>query len=418
MKMGTITGPPSDGNAARAATVPRLRICHVAYTFYEADNRVIRYAREMVGRGHLVDVIALRREDQPMPQMLDGVRVFRIQRRSVTESTAVVYLAKLLWFLTKASAVLTYLQVKHRYDVVHVHNIPDFLVWSALLPKLTGARVILDIHDIVPELYKGKFGASERSLTFRALLAVERASCAFADHVIVANELWRDTLLRRSTRRCTAILNYPDISLFKPLDTHRPAGAPFVFLYPGSLNHHQGVDVAIRAFALTRNAMPDAQFHVYGHGPARPALEQLVETLGLQQRVKIMNRVPIQEMAAIIAAAQVGVVPKRADGFGNEAFSTKILEFMASGVPVIVSRTRVDEHHFNPTLVRFVTPGDEQDLAAAMLEVYRNAGGTPDRVEAARRFALLNSWQQHGGEYRQLVESLARPTWSGQVAAL
>jgi glycosyltransferase involved in cell wall biosynthesis len=408
-KQAAATGPPAR----------RLRVCHVAYTFYEADNRVIRYATEMAGRGHSVDVIALRRPGLPLIETLDGVRVIRIQRRSVNESAAAVYLAKLIWFFTKTSAVLTGLHVKRRYDVVHVHNVPDFLVFSALVPKLTGARVILDIHDIVPELYKGKFGITEQSGTFRALLGVERASCSFADHVIVANDLWRDTLLRRSANRCTSILNYPDTSLFKPLETStREHGAPFVFLYPGSLNHHQGVDVAIRAFALAKDEMPDAQFHVYGHGPARPMLEQLIQELQLRGRVKIMDRVPIQEMARIIASADVGVVPKRADGFGNEAFSTKILEFMASGVPVIVSRTRVDEHHFNSTLVRFVTPGDERDLATAMVELYRNTGDAQARAEAARTFAHLNSWQRHGGEYRQLVESLVRPTWSGQAAAL
>ena len=403
---------------APAPPARRLRICHVAYTFYEADNRVIRYATELARRGHLVDVIALRRAGQPLIETADGVRAIHIQRRSVTESTAVVYLAKLVWFLTKAFTVLTCLHVRHRYDVVHVHNVPDFLVFSALVPKLTGARVILDIHDIVPELYKGKFGITEQSGTFKALLGVERASCSFADHVIVANDLWRDTLLRRSANRCTSILNYPDVSLFKPLEASRRTTAPFVFLYPGSLNHHQGVDVAIRAFALAKDEMPDTQFHVYGHGPARPMLEQLVQELRLRGRVKIMDRVPIQEMARIIASANVGVVPKRADGFGNEAFSTKILEFMASGVPVIVSRTRVDEHHFNPTLVRFFTPGDERDLATAMVELYRNTGDAQLRADAAHKFAHLNSWQRHGGEYRQLVESLVRPAWSGQAAAL
>jgi len=374
----------------------------------------------MVSRGHSVDVIALRRGDQSRIERCDGVRVFRIQRRTVSESTAATYLAKLIWFLVKASSVLTGLHLRQRYDVVHVHNVPDFLVFAALIPKLAGARVILDIHDIVPELYQGKFGTGQRSATFKALLGVERASCAFADHVIVANELWRDTLLGRSTEQCTAILNYPDISLFKPLKPHfQRADAPFVFLYPGSLNHHQGVDVAVRAFALAREMLPTAEFHIYGDGPARPLLVRLIDELALHGRVKLMDRVSIHEMAPIIGAADVGLVPKRADGFGNEAFSTKILEFMASGVPVIVSRTRVDEHHFDSTLVRFCAPGDEHDFATAMVEIYRNRDAAALRVEMARKFAQRNSWQQHGEKYRQLVESLVRPSWSGgQAAAL
>lgn len=395
-----------------------LRVCHLAYTFYETDNRVIRYAREMRSQGHDVDVIVLRQRGQPLVGYSDGVRVIGIQQRSVTETAAVVYLAKLLWFLTKATALLTGLHLRHRYDVVHVHNVPDFLVFAALVPKLTGARLILDIHDIMPELYLGKFGRDDHSKTFKSLLMVERASCSFANHVIVANDLWHETLMRRSTKHCTTILNYPDISLFKPLPPERRrTEGPFVFLYPGSLNHHQGVDVAVRAFALVKGEMPNSEFHVYGEGPSRPLLTKLVHDLGVEDRVRIMNRVSLVQMAGIIASADVGVVPKRADGFGNEAFSTKILEFMASGVPVIVSRTCVDEHHFDSTLVRFVVSGDEGDLASALLDTFQNRAAARNRAEIAQKFAIRNSWQQRGGEYRTLVESLVATGWSRHTAA-
>ena len=417
---------PTTNHVERSATdtsvsaVPasRLRICHVAYTFYEGDNRVMRYAREMASQGHDVDVIGLRQAGQPMTGTLDGVRVMRIQQRSVTEKGAAVYLAKLLWFLAKATAVLSGLHLKRCYDVVHVHNVPDFLIFAAIVPKLGGARLILDIHDILPELYAGKFGGDHHSPAFRSLLLVERASCAFANHVIVANDLWHDTLVRRSARRCTTILNYPDLSVFKPLSAvQKKTEGPFVFLYPGSLNHHQGVDIAVKAFSLVKDEMRDAELHVYGEGPAKPLLIRLVDDLKVAGRVRIMDRVPIAEMAKIIAAADVGVVPKRADGFGNEAFSTKILEFMATNVPVIVSKTCVDAHHFNSMLVRFFAPGDERDLATAMLDVFSNRGNARTRAEAARQFAIRNSWQARGGEYRELITALVAPASSGPASS-
>ena len=399
------------------SAAPRLRICHLAYTFYESDNRVIRYAQDMASQGHDVDVIALRRKGQSSVDYPGGVRLLRIQRRSVTETSVVQYLAKLVWFLAKAGALLSALHVRHRYDVVHVHNMPDFLVFAAVLPKLTGARIILDIHDIMPEMYAGKFGAEERSWGFKSLVAVERAACRFADHVISANDLWHETLLRRSARRCTTLLNYPDISLFKPASTDgRKENQPFTFLYPGSLNHHQGVDVAVRAFSVAVRDMPGSEFHIHGDGPAKPLLAQLIGELSMEDRIRLKNRVSITEMADIISAADVGVVPKRADGFGNEAFSTKILEFMASRVPVIVSRTRVDEHHFDASLVRFFKSGDEQDLAAAMLDVFQNRAEALSRAEAGLTFARLNSWQERGREYRTLVGSLLSPSWSRSEA--
>ena len=103
---------------------------------------------------------------------------------------------------------------------MHVHNVPDFLVFSALSPKLKGTPVILDIHDLLPEFYASKFKISHASLLFKFLVVVERWSAAFADHVIIANHLWRDRLVARSSRgdKCSVVRNRPDLDIF----TQRP----------------------------------------------------------------------------------------------------------------------------------------------------------------------------------------------------
>lgn len=389
-----------------------LRVCHLAYTFYDSDNRVIRYAEALAERGAEVEVIGLRRPGQSLRGESNGVRIHRIQRRAITEKSPYAYLVKLLWFLLKSSALLTVLQIRKPYDIVHVHNVPDFLVFAAWAPKLMGARIILDIHDILPELYSGKFGSASHSTTFRALLRIERLSCRFADHVIVANHLWHERLQARTVPpgKCTAILNYPDLRLFTRLPEHerRPDGV-FVMLYPGTLNHHQGLDIAIKAFSRVKDRMPHAEFRIYGEGPARPALGRLIDELDLMGRVKLMDRVPLSDVWRLMAAADVGIVPKRADGFGNEAFSTKIFEFMACEVPVIVSRTQVDAYYFNDDVVRFFAPGDDADLARAMRELYEHRSDRADRVRAARDLVVRYSWQAHLPDYLNVVERLMAP---------
>lgn len=386
-----------------------LRICHLAYTFYESDNRVMRYVKTVAERGDLVDVVALRRPGQPWRERQDGVRHYRIQRRTTNERRAVTYLLKLSWFWCKAAVLLAVLQVRRRYDLVHVHNVPDFLVFAAWLPKLAGARVVLDIHDIVPEFYAGKFNGGPTSRAFRFLAWLERASCAFADHVIVSNDLWHDKLVSRSVPndKCTTFLNYPDLSVFKPAEGRdAPTGSGYLILYPGSLNHHQGLDLAIRAFAIVKGDMPDAEFHIYGRGPALPELVALRDELGLGESARFFEPVSLARMAEVMGTASVGVVPKRADGFGNEAFSTKVLEFMASEVPVIVSRTRIDAHYFHGGLVNFFEPGSEAGLADVLLKVYRGREEQRQKVRAGKEFATRYSWQTRSADYRSLVDSL------------
>jgi glycosyltransferase involved in cell wall biosynthesis len=272
-----------------------------------------------------------------------------------------------------------------------------------------GAQTILDIHDALPELYATKFGSSLDSAVFRWLVLVERLSCRFADHVVVANDLWRQKLVRRSAaaEKCTTLLNYPDLRLFKPLaEKRKPRDGRFIILYPGTLNRHQGLDIAIKAFALAKDRMPNAEFHIYGEGPARAELMRLTKECGLNGRVRLMAPVPIGKIASIMASADLGVEPKKAEGFGSQALSTKILEFMACGVPAIVSRTEVHAYYFDDTLVRFFAPGNEIELAEALVEVYSHSLDQ-DWVRRALDFASRYSWQKRVVEYEDLIDSLA-----------
>ena len=269
-------------------------------------------------------------------------------------------------------------------------------MFASWLPKLTGARIILDIHDILPELYCDKFHKSDSSWTFRGLRWIERQSAHFADHVIVAGDLWRDKLIDRARlrpERVTTMLNHPDRGLFKPaVPAARAAGRKFVILYPGTLNHHQGVDIAVRAFGLARARMPDAEFHIYGDGPALATIQATIDTLGLRECVKLMAPVSIDAIAKVMAGADLGVIPKRAEGFGNEAFSTKSLEFMACGVPVVMSKTQVDAHHFNDLLVRFFEPGSAESLSDALVRDYQDRAERLLRAERAAAFVARIDW--------------------------
>lgn len=384
-----------------------MKVCMVAYTFYEFDNRVRRYAETLAKRGDQVDVIALRLEDQCSEEILKGVRIFRIQQRVVNESRKLSYLGKLLLFFLRSMLFLAKKQLQHRYDLVHVHSIPDFEVFAAWLPKLMGSKVILDIHDLLPELYASKFRTSRGSLVCKLLIAVERISSAFADHVIAANHIWQKTLLSRSVKnhKCTAILNFPDRSLFFRRGRHR-ADHKFIIVYPGTLNYHQGVDIAIRAFALIKDQVPNAEFHIYGVGDQRYFLQRLARELGVEDRVLLKDVLPLNEISSIMENADLGVVPKRKESFGNEAFSTKILEFMSLAVPVIVSDTKVDRYYFNDSLVKFFRSSDEKDLADSMLLLIQNEELRHRLAKNAEDFISRNNWDVKKAEYLDLVDSL------------
>jgi glycosyltransferase involved in cell wall biosynthesis len=387
----------------------------VAYSFYEADNRVRRYAETLARRGDRVDVVSLRQNGQPARGIINGVHVFRIQRRVVNERSKFSYLGRLLLFFIRSMAFLSVQQMKERYDLVHVHSVPDFEVFAAVVPKLTGSKIILDIHDLVPEFYLSKFSGTERSLTFRLLTTVERISARFSDHVIAANHIWEKRLQNRSVKesKCTTILNFPDTEIFQARGRTRTDNR-FVILYPGTLNYHQGIDIAIRALALIKDQVPEAEFHIYGSGEQLNPLKALVKELELEKRVFLMGTKPLHEISSVIENADLGVVPKRSNSFGNEAFSTKILEFMSLGVPVVVPDTAIDSYYFNNSVVKFFRANDEQSLADAILLMIKNPELRQKFTRDASEFVRKYSWDMNKDTYLNLVDSLVQSS-NGRV---
>jgi glycosyltransferase involved in cell wall biosynthesis len=379
----------------------------VAYSFYECDNRVMRYAETLAKRGDQVDVMSLHRSGLQDSGIRNGVRVLHIQERTVNERNQLTYLIRLSMFFLRAMIRVSVNHIRKPYQLVHVHSVPDFLVFTAWFPRLMGAKIILDIHDLLPELYADKFHCGKESRIFKAMVWIENVSCAFAHHVILPNHIWLKRVQSRSVTpsKSTVVLNYPDPSIFYRRGRSRH-DKKFIMLYPGSLGTHQGLDVAIRALAKVKNVIPQADFHIYGTGKMTEDLIKLINELGIEDRVLFYPSMPIWEIAKLMENADLAVVPKRDDSFGNEAFSTKTLEFMALGVPLLISSTAVDRYYFNDRIVTFARSGDENDFAAKMVQLFRDAKARHKQVENANEFIKQNTWDVKKCEYLNLVDSL------------
>ncbi len=395
-----------------------FKACMLAYTFYETDGRVMRYAEALMQDGASVEAIVLRRNNQAKEEVINGVKVLRIQGRVKNETGKFSYLARILMFFFRSMIEITRRHLKEPYDIIHVHSVPDFEVFATFVPKLLGAKVILDIHDIVPEFYAAKFKVRQDSLVFSALKFVEKVSATFADHVIIANDLWREKLTTRSVSKdkCSAFINYPDISIFNPTLNIEKTNEKFIIIYPGTLNWHQGLDIAVSAFAIIKDTAPNVELHIYGEGSAKTELQKQISDLQLSDKVFLNSPLPLRDIAVVMANADLGIVPKRNDSFGGDAFSTKILEFMALGTPVIVADTRVDQYYFNESLLRFFKASDINDLARVMLDAYHNRGLSNQLATRALTFATQHSWETKKSDYLTLVEQLTQGSKKQQYA--
>lgn len=386
--------------------------CIIAYTFYEMDYRVRRYAEALAGQGYKVDVIALRGEKDPEEDSLNGVRIYKIQKRNYKEKNSYKFLLNHLRFFFKGGWLLSVKHLRNRYQFIHVHNIPDFLIFMGIIPKLTGAKLILDVHDIVPEYFSQKFNKSLDSLIARLLLLTEKASTRFADHVIVANDIWREKIIKRDflkSERCTTILNYPLLDFYKAR-RERKSGGDFRLIYPGTISDQHGLDVAIKAIALAKNKIPDIRLDIFALGGSlflTNSLKSLVKNLDLEKNVSFLKPVNPELLGKFISEADVGIVPKKSGLFSDEAFSTKILDFMAAGIPVLASRTRIDEYYFDDTQIKFFEVEDPDDMARAICELYEKPKLRESLSDNGRQFIAKNNWEVKKSLYDDILKTLS-----------
>ena len=385
----------------------------VVHEYYPKDFRVRREAEALVLQGHQVEVIALRKPGERWQETCGGVQIFRLPVRRHRGSALPVYLVEYALFFFLALSVLAFRFLRMRFDVVHVHSPPDFLVFAAAIPRLLGARLVLDVHDRVPELYAERF--SKRPWIIRALLAVETGALRFADRVITVHDPYAQRLVRPKVpaEKIEVIFNSADERLFR-----RPAECPrrdatemeregVRLLHHGTLMERYGVDVLVEA--VHRLALPAERLRldILGEGDLLPRLRQMVQDYGLEGQVFLHGYMPLDLMATWILRSDLCVVPNRRSSFTDGILPTKLLEYVAMGRPVIVTRTEVVAHYFRDESVCYVPSMDPDALARAIQAFLEDPKPFWDRAENALLDYEPLRWERQANHLSRLVRRLS-----------
>jgi glycosyltransferase involved in cell wall biosynthesis len=362
--------------------------------------------------GHQLDVICLRDVGQPVIEMREGVRYWRLPLRHSQGGAAARYLAEYALFFLVTAALLSVLQLVRRFRLVQVNSIPDVLVLAAVVPRLLGARILLDLQECMPEFLATKFGLNSRHPAVRALERLEQLSIRFAHHVVTPTEPMRQTFVARGADpdKITVVIDGSDETIFAmPSDVFEPSdgSSTFTLVTHGTVEEHYGLDTVVSAIAHMRNEIPGVRLQVYGTGSYLPTLRRLTSSLGVEDLVAFSNGfVPLPELVRGIAAADVGIIALRRDPFRDVALPGKIFDFILLHKPVISSRTSSVEEIFGPECVELFESGDALDLARAIRTLYHD----PERRERMIRLAVAKAeplqWSRQRLVYRGVLDQL------------
>lgn len=387
----------------------------LTHSYYEEDPRVRREAEALAAAGRPVDVFALRRPGDQSEGTVEGVRVRRLNVQRHQGAGAGRYLVEYLDFFVRALFAATIAHRRRRYALVQVHTLPDFLVFAALPMRLAGVPVVLDLHEAMPEFFRVRFPRMAGAPAYRLLRIQERLSIAAADAAVTVN----DALGRRlvdigvPAHKVTVVPNSPSLRRFDPAAHPRRSFAEdgvVRLAYAGALTPTYEVEVAVDAVARLVGRRPGlpTRLELYGRGDAEAALRERVAALGISDRVVFHGRIPIEDVPAALARADIGLAPTRRNEFTDYSLSTKIFEYAAMGKPVVASGLPMVEATFGPDAVATYTPGDPDAMAAAILGLVDDPARRLARVAATTERVRDLAWEHASEGYLGLVERLAR----------
>jgi glycosyltransferase involved in cell wall biosynthesis len=377
------------------------RVAVVVFSHYPSDPRPRRAAEALAQAGMNVDVISLRQDPrEPSRDTFNGVSVLRIPLQH-WRGSKVSYVLQYAFFILAALFVLMGRSLTRRYHLVHVHNMPDILVFSGMIPKLLGAKVILDLHDPMPELMMTIYDLEEDSFAVRMLKRLEKLSIRFADAVLTVSSTFRDLFTARSCPRekLQVIMNSPDETIFQYrelswlIPDKRDGTKAFVIMYHGSLVERHGLDLAVEALAALRSSIPNAELRIYGR--STPFIEQVmqsVERRGLQSSVHYLGEKRLEQIVEAIDECDIGIIPNRRSVFTELNTPTRIFEYLARGKPVIAPRTKGIQDYFGEDALIFFELGDEQDLARQLQRAYNHPGQLQEVVRRGQAIYREYRW--------------------------
>jgi glycosyltransferase involved in cell wall biosynthesis len=386
----------------------------IVHAYYEEDPRVRREAEALVASGRPVDVFALRRPGDAPTDAIAGVRLTRLPVQRHQGAGIGTYLVEYLLFFARATFAATAANRRRHYALVQVHTLPDFLVFAGLPMRLAGVPLVLDLHEAMPEFFRSRFPAAAGPVPHALLRAQESLATAAADAVLTVNDALGDRLLDLGLppEKLTVILNAPSLALFDR--TRHPERAFRVdgslrLVYAGAVTPIYELETVLEALAALAGVRPDLDPHldIYGRGDDAGALAARARALGIDDRVVLHGRIPLDDVPAAIAAADLGLAPTRRDRFTDFSLSTKLFEYAAMGKPVVASRLPTVERYFSPDTVATYTSGDAADLARVVARL------ADDPLEREARVARTHirveelGWEREGARYVALIDRLA-----------
>ncbi|MFX0135262.1 MAG: glycosyltransferase, partial [Candidatus Hodarchaeota archaeon] len=311
------------------------------------------------------------------------------------------YFMSYLKFFIKCLIKVTILYIKKKYCIIHVNNMPDFLVFCAIIPKLCGTKIILDIHDPMPTIFLTKSKIKANSIKYQLLLYQEKLSSKFADSVLTVHEpIKQDILVEEGIpeQKIAVITNFADDGLFN-INSDYSLEIPLKLIFHGTISERSGLCDVLKAI---KNIESKHSFYltIIGEGGFSIELKQLIKELDLGNIVNFQNKLySYKELPDILKTFHIGLATYEITPATDYMLPVKMLEYLLLGIPFITVPNKAVTYYFSNEECFFYNPYISSSLTILLNDLIKNPSLILERreklISIRKKFLWTNEEQKY-----------------------
>ncbi len=384
---------------------------------YPWDVRVEKVCDALTSAGHRVELVCRNRDDRAPIEDHGLLRIHRMPfrrhwPRSIERLSSFPAFINPRWYRL-ARRVFE----ERRVDLILCRDLP-LAPMALALGRRISRPVIVDVAEHYPGLLKDLYNVHDfrlaNLLIRNPLLAawVERTTLPRADGLWVVIDEMADRLVRMGVARdrISLVSNTPSLGRRKPGPPIRSGQDGVIrMVYLGIIEQSRGLGVVLSALAkLDRSGPIRATLDVFGDGHGLPLVRRRIAELGLGEQVTLHGRQPYEAVLSRLSDFDVGVIPHHATDHWNYTIQNKLFDYLAAGLPVIVSSmppaARIVQETGAGVVFRDRDPGAFLESLAGLTRADdRNRMGRQGRMAVERTF----NWSFDAARLVASVEGLA-----------
>lgn len=298
--------------------------------------------------------------------------------------------------------------IAEKADIYHIHE-PELLLIGLAIKFFTNKAVIYDIHEDFPGAARMRHWIPKviREPIAQFVNIYEPFLSRFLDAVITADDNIKKRFQFKNT---VTIFNFPKIDYFLEESKERIKD---LIIHPGTLNEERGADIIVKAIEKVKQKFPEVKVLLIGstHNPEyEKHLKESIKKLNLEDNISLKPAISQKEVISYISKASLGLSLLQPIPKFNKNIPQKIFEYMASGVPFVVSDlppTRPFIEEYNCGIL--VNSTDISQISEAIIYLLTNSEEAQKMGQNGRKAVLEKyNWEREAKKLLNLYEKVSK----------